>query len=197
MTATMRRLISRVRIIPLLLAAYAAAVGVRLAELAGEDAPVRYAAGVYGWEAGPATRATLATDQAHATRFRWSGARASFLEPIEGRMLHVPLYLARPDVERSPTEVEVRLNGILVERVLLRRNGWREQTYDLRGILGEPRWRDILQARDRARHDPESARGPAIWLQIDVTPTFVPADATSSTDTRVLGVGVGELRWSR
>jgi hypothetical protein len=55
---------------------------------------------------------------------------------------------------------------------------------------------EIERLRQRSLADPDRARPPTVWLQLDVQPTFVPALYHGSTDTRQLGIGVGVLRWS-
>ena len=92
----------------------------------------------------------------------------------------VAIYLARPDLATHRVNLRVTVGGVPTEQILLVRNGWQMLTYDLIRILGEARWR--------------SQR--AITLELVVSPTFIPARAGPSNDTRELGIGLGIVRWS-
>jgi hypothetical protein len=175
--------------------AYAAAVGMQVVELAGGRARVQYAAGMYAWERAPAD--ARAPSHQQGVPFRWTRERAYLLEPVEGSVLHIPLYLARPDIGASPVVVvDIRLGGLSVDRIELTRNGWHQRVYVLRDLLGEARWRAIERARTRATADPARERPPTLWIEFDVRPTFVPAAVGGLTDNRTLGIGVGEIAWS-
>lgn len=174
--------------------AYAAAAGMHVVELAGSRAPIKYAAGVYSWERGPVDASTPSLRE--GVPFRWTQQRAYLLEPVGGAVLHVPLYLARPDLETSPVVIDVRLDGLPIDRIELKRNGWHRRVYVLRDVLGGARWAAIERARTWAAADPARERPPTLWLEFDVHPTFVPAAVGGSTDTRTLGIGVGAIAWT-
>jgi hypothetical protein len=132
------------------------------------------AAGVYGWE--EASEPSPFSE----TAFRWTKGRAAVREPVRGRVLSLPVYLARPDLDRHPVNLRVSVNGIVVPRATLTTNGWHVLSYDLVALLGPARWSELR----------------AVSLRIEITPTVVPAEVGQSDDRRVLGVGIGGVRWA-
>ena len=142
----------------------------RVVAAAREDVPISRAAGVYAWESGPTSDGAPPD-----ARFRWTRGRAALREPVRGSLLTVPLYVARP----LPARLHVAVNGVETDSTTLLANGWHVLRYDLSALLGE-NW----QSED------------TITLDFRVTPTFVPARAGASDDTRELGVGLGVVTWS-
>lgn len=135
---------------------------------------VSHAAGVYQWETGPPDEAAPP-----GARFRWTRARAVLREPVRGRMLSVPVYLARPDVPGREVSLELEIGGVHVPAIQLSRNGWHVFTYDLQALWGEQRW----------------TTEPTVTLLVTVNPPVVPARVGGSADRRELGVGLGEIQW--
>jgi hypothetical protein len=131
-------------------------------------------AGVYGWELAP-TRAGAVPE----VPFRWTRARAAIREPIRGRQLTVPLYLARPDIPAESVTLELKIDGVRVDPVQLTTNGWLPLTYDLAQVIGEAR----LKSQ------------PTVMVELNARPPVVPARVSASDDTRELGVGLGAVRW--
>jgi O-antigen ligase len=143
----------------------------RVTAAARHEAPDTRAAGVYAWETGPSGDGAPAD-----TRFRWTRRRAALFAPVRGPVVQVPLYLARP----LPATLHVSVDGVPLGPVTFSRNGWHMLNWDLAEVLGEKRW----QTEE------------AITIEVEVRPTFVPAEAGGSDDTRELGVGLGDVRWS-
>ena len=169
-----RWLLSRVWV-PAVAVVTLAALTPRVVAKINDDWRVSRAAGVYNWEEGPANQFWPGE-----TRFRWTKGRAALREPVRGAVMTVAIYLARPDLATHRVNLRVTVGGVPTEQILLVRNGWQMLTYDLIRILGEARWR--------------SQR--AITLELVVSPTFIPARAGPSNDTRELGIGLGLVRWS-
>jgi hypothetical protein len=163
----------------------------RVAGTTRVEAPPGYAAGTYAWERGPRS-----DDWTGSLRFRWTGGRALLLEEVKGPVLHLPLYLARPDLPGAQVVLHVSLDGVPADRVIFERNGWHQVAYDLRTVLGKARWAALEAQGDRHSMERRNNTIRAIWVQLRVEPTFVPAAVGESTDARTLGVGVGELAWS-
>jgi hypothetical protein len=130
-----------------------------------------YAAGVYGWESGPTIEGAPAD-----ARFRWTRGHAAVREPVQGAVLMVPFYVPRAD----PVTVQATVGGVAVAPITFSQGGWHTVSYDLVALLGESGWR--------------SRR--VITVELRVSPTFVPAEAGGSNDTRELGAGLGVFMWS-
>jgi hypothetical protein len=152
-----------------------ATLGIVLATLALRAAPASPVfAGCYGPEVGP--RAAAAPDGV----FRWTKRTAAVKLPVGGRVLIVPVYLARPDIAEGPIDVDVTLGGLRTGRVRFGRNGWHVLSYDLAEIAGAANW----------------SRLRSLTLTFDVSRTVRPSDRAASTDHRDLGIGLGQPRWS-
>jgi O-antigen ligase len=150
-----------------------AASGSRALDVVRAGARKPYAVGVYGWEAAPPT------DAWPGTAFRWTRGHAALREPVDGKVLQLPVFLARPDIDRQAVVVDVNIAGVAVPPLRLTTNGWHVHTYDLAALLGDDGWQ--LQR--------------AVTIELTVHPTVVPARVGPSSDTRELGIGVGALRW--
>ncbi|HJR58767.1 MAG TPA: O-antigen ligase family protein [Vicinamibacterales bacterium] len=153
-----------------------AASGSRALDLVRSGARRPHAVGVYGWEPAPPSEAWPA-----GTAFRWTRARAAVREPVGGRTLLLPVFMARPDIDMQAVVVDVTIAGVAVPPWTFTKNGWHVHTYDLAALVGEDRWR--------------SQR--TVTVEFRVRPTVVPAQAGPSSDTRELGIGVGALRWQQ
>ena len=160
--------------VPIIAAATLLALVPRLVAITNEAARVKYAAGVYGWEPAPEHETLPNVD-----RFRWTKGQAALREPVGGAVLIIPLFLARPDIATQPVTLQVTVGGVPVQTVTLEENGWHTLTYDLVAVLGQAGW---------------TARR-TITLEFVISPTVVPARVGPSTDTRELGIGLGELQW--
>jgi hypothetical protein len=100
-------------------------------------------------------------------------------EPVRGQILRVPVYLARPDVPGREVSLALRIGGVHVPTIQLSRNGWHVFTYDLRALWGEQRWTTET----------------TVTLLVTVSPPVVPERVGGSSDSRELGVGLGEIQW--
>jgi len=155
--------------------------------------------------------------------FRWTGAEAALLRPIDAPVLHVPLRLSRPDVPGPRVRVGIRVHDRPVESLTLDENGWFGVDTYLPPVLGpelwaevEAGWRELEEARAREADRPPGSNWlvswwsnwqelkpwhpppgpPSVWIDMEVDPTFVPSELVEdSDDSRTLGVGVGELAW--
>ena len=163
-----------------------------------------FATGVYGWEDAPAPLHTESRK-----RFRWTSADAYLLGPIEGPVLRIPVYFARPD---APVSLRLYFDERPLSDFELIQDGWSELAYYLPPILGEQRWQEVKRGwaattlpGSAARHRSASMgelrpwasppRPPSSWLHFNVGSTFVPSEVADATDSRRLGVGIGELGW--
>lgn len=135
-------------------------------------------AGVWGWEQAP--EPVPVPEAEGRSAFRWTRERAAIREPIRGSRIQVPLFLVRPDPASHPVTVRVKIAGAVTQELTLTRNGWHVVSFDLIQLMGEPQWR---------------SQG-TITLAFAVNPVFVPSESGASTDTRRLGIGLGEILWS-
>lgn len=132
------------------------------------------AVGFYNWE-------TAEPRPDESSRYRWTSGHAAWRERVEGAALTIPIYLQRSDVAPgSPVNLDVAINGVLIDRLKLESNGWSDLTYNVVQLLGKTRW--------------ETA--PMLTVEFRVHPTIAADKNGVSSDERELGVGVGEFRWS-
>ena len=101
----------------------------------------------------------------HGTRFRWSGARAYLDLPCSARTISIPVR----SVSTAPQQVEILVNGRMIDRVGLADHAWRDLRYPL------PR-------------SPWYMHSHCVELRVD--PTWQPPG-----DTRQLGIMVGKYSW--
>jgi hypothetical protein len=97
--------------------------------------------------------------------FRWTSERATFHVPADARTLVIPLRRIAP----TEQTVRVRLDGRLVDELLLGDQAWRTVRYSL------PPTRDGRRFRR---------------VELLVSPTWEP-----DTDARRLGIMLGDYRW--
>ncbi len=110
------------------------------------------------------------------TRYRWTGARATFFVPSTVRAVALPLRAPFDPTRLGEDAFEVRV-FVNRQRVGLAR-------------LADDRWQQLrVPAPADAEHD-------RVWrVDLEVSPTWRPARLLpGSTDPRVLGVKVGEIR---
>jgi hypothetical protein len=127
------------------------------------------APGVYAWETAP----EAPPRGIRSRRFRWTRKDASVRVNVGGPVLWLPLFLARPDLDRGPVVVRLWLDGEPLDRMELSENGWHVREYDVQRFAG----------REHA------------LLTLTVDRTFVPADYTPTVDSRALGIGLGAPIW--
>ena len=68
------------------------------------------------------------------TRYRWTGARATFFVPGTAETLVLPIRRGG----RQPQQVTIRVNGQDADRLVLDDGKWRELRYPLRRALNRP-----------------------------------------------------------
>lgn len=96
-------------------------------------------------------------------RFRWTNARAAWREQVDGSVLIVPIYLPKPDAN-----VEIRINGVLIERPKFESTGWSALTYDVVNLLGQDTWKSkpmltLEFVVRKAEGDPGIGVGQLLW----------------------------------
>ena len=111
--------------------------------------------------------------------FRWMKRRTALHEPVRGRRLTLTLFVDRPGIENEPLTAHIRIAGVPVQSIVLRRRGWLTPTYDLVDLLGESRWRSL----------------PVVTVAFAITRDDPPGPGASD-DWGLPGVGVGEVHWS-
>ena len=152
----------------------AVTIGIVAATFAMRAAPASPVyAGCYAPERGPRSAA------APNGVFRWTKERAAVKLPVGGRVLVVPVYLARPDIATGPIDVDVTLAG-RTDRARFTKNGWHLLHYDLAEIAGAEGWRQLG----------------SVTVAFDVSRTVRPSELAESRDHRTLGIGLGQPRWS-
>ncbi len=157
-------------VVPLALGVTLVAVTPRVVATARKPLPAEHAAGVYAWEAAPVT------DDAPAdARFRWTRRRAVIRESIQGKVIVVPLYVARP----VPVELQMTFAGVPTPAITLMTTGWQRLTFDLASLLGES----------------GTQAGRTLTIELMIEPVFVPSSVNGSDDRRELGVGLGTIGW--
>jgi O-antigen ligase len=161
--------------IPVVVVITLAAAVPRAIAAAREGEPRARAAGVYGWEPAPPNEAWP-----EGTTFRWTRERAAVREPVRGRVMLLPVFMARPDIDSQPVVVDVKIAGLAVPSLTFTQNGWHVHAYDLAALLGEERWRSHR----------------TVTVEFLVHPPVVPARVGPSNDTRELGIGLGAVGWS-
>jgi hypothetical protein len=154
---------------------------------------VGFEAGLYDWE--PSTAG------AQAPMFRWTGADAFLVRPIEADVLGVALYVSRPDIEEG-VPIALSVDGKPLAAIEATGNGWIEHLYyippltgmtaELAGGTGAPPldgWKELAPWR----------RSPLATMRLGVHAgsTFVPWELGVGEDRRRLGVGLGEMTWHR
>ena len=107
----------------------------RAMEATSKMSRISRAAGVHGWT-------TIAdASEFGETRFRQIKRFAALHEPVQGRIVMVPLFVDGPDVETTPVTIRVTVGGVDTPPLVLQRRGWQTATYDLVELFGESRWR--------------------------------------------------------
>ncbi|MFQ5743419.1 MAG: hypothetical protein ACE5HV_07505 [Acidobacteriota bacterium] len=197
----------------LAVAAYLLLSAVELVRILLFERPTVYAAGFYDWEEAPGPEGA-------SSRFRWTRQEAYLLEPVEGPVVRIPIFLYRPDMPGPQVPVTISLEDRELDELLLDHNGWYEVAAYLPPLLGQESWAEVQQgwAATTATASGTSSRSvlarwfadwqelkpwhrrpgpPSVWLHFEPGSSFVPAQLTDTSDRRRLGVGVGELDWSR
>lgn len=143
-----------------------ASVPVRIRRAVAEVDFGRVTYGFYGWE-----------DEGLDIRYRWTGPRATLFVPVSVRAVEVPL---RTGFQPSRLGLEAVVVRVLADR---RRAGL--------VFLRDDRWHRVRVPK------PTTGSGGRFWrIDLEVTPTWRPADyLPGSTDRRVLGVKVGEVKF--
>lgn len=134
------------------------------------DVAAQASTGLHAWETG-----TTRPPGSRKREYRWTRKEAFLREPVRGDVLHLPIYLARPDLDRGPVVVELRVEGRPLDRFELGKNGWHVRRYDLRDLS------------DRS----------FVSIHVAVDRVFVPTDFGSAHDARTLGVALGPAWWQR
>lgn len=187
----------------MLVAAYLVLAAVEATRLLWTVGPPSPDVGFYAWE--------TQVQGGGVRPFRWTTGHAALRRDAHGPVLELALFMSRPDIDRQPVTVALRLAGDDLDRLELNRNGWTRRSYYVAPIIGRPLERRPEPATTSARAgttpaaDPDrkwlelrpwhAPATPALDLEIDVMPTFVPAAMGSSRDRRELGVALAPIEW--
>jgi hypothetical protein len=192
------------------------AVGIYLTLSAAEatrvflfEQPTSYDVGFYPWE----TTAAPSNPEV-AIAFHWTGDAGAMLRPVDGTVLRLLLYSARPGLPENATSVALTIGNQPLDEVTILRDGWYSLEYYLPPILGTAEWGHVesgwvarTQAESAATEDGWFAnwqelkpwhRQPSAlssWIGIAVGSTFVPSELVNTDDDRTLGIAVAEPQW--
>jgi hypothetical protein len=108
--------------------------------------------------------------------FRWTGKSAGITLKVEKTEIIIPILASHPDIQKDPVKLKIILmDGFfqkkrLLENVLLKDNNWHSFKYDLSGELGR-----------------------SVMLLFEISRTWQPLEVLGTTDTRYLGIGLGNI----
>jgi hypothetical protein len=122
--------------IPAVVVLTVAAFVPRAMEATSRMSRISRAAGVYGWTTGD-------INEFGEARFRWMKRNAALHEPVQGRVLSVPLFNARTATEIAPVMIRVKIAGVDTPPIVLHGGGWQTARYDLYLMFGESDWKSL------------------------------------------------------
>jgi O-antigen ligase len=112
-------------------------------------------------------------------RHRWMGKRAVATVPRKNMTIGIPIVSNNPLITNNPQKVTFYLNGSKAREFELTKPG---------------KW-ELIQLPVRYADAFQQYIEPCTALRIEVDRTWIPMEITGETDTRNLGIVVGEFRW--